>query len=126
MLFLSACSAGGYDQKKVDQLVENKESYTEKDYQTMIDQVGYALDDAEKADNFEKWASENGKEFEAIMGLGMALQVCAESDNNFPDSKKDEVKNLMARCKKIIEKNSSVVAMPADEGYNNDSSEDEW
>ncbi len=114
MLLLSACSAGSYDQKKVDQLLENKEAYTANDYQTMIDQVGYALDDAEKAGNFEKWASENEEECQALMGLGLALQECAEADSNFPASKKDEVKKLMARWKKIIEKSMSV-AMPVDE-----------
>ncbi len=101
MLLLSACSAGSYDQKKVDQLIENKESYTANDYQTMIDQVGYALDDAEKAGNFEKWASENEEECQALMGLGLALQECAESDSDFPASKKDEVKKLVDRINKL-------------------------
>lgn len=115
MLLLSACSAGSYDQKKVDQLLENKEAYTANDYQTMIDQVGYALNDVEKADNFEKWAAENEKECEALMGLGLALKECAESDPDFPASKKDEVKSLMKRFDKVIGNMMSPAAMPEDE-----------
>lgn len=46
------------------------------------------------------------------MGLGLALKECAESDSNFPASKKDEVKSLMKRFDKIIGKMMSPAAMP--------------
>ena len=40
MMLLAACGSGHYDQKVVDELTNNTDTYTEKDYKPMVEQLG--------------------------------------------------------------------------------------
>lgn len=120
MMLLAACGSGHYDQKVVDELTNNKENYTEKDYKTMVDQLGYALDDAEGAKDFGKWAEENEQEAMSIMGLYMALDMLSEQDSNFPESLQKDVKSLSKRAKTLGEKMMTAVPAAPAAGFDSD------
>lgn len=104
MMLLAACGSGHYDQKVVDELIDNKENYSEKDYKTMVEQLGYALDDAEGAKDLGKWEEENEQKAVGMMGLYMALNILSEQDSNFPESLQKDVKSLSKRVNKLTEK----------------------
>lgn len=97
-MILASCS-GGYDQKKVDAL-DKKDELSKADYELMIEQANYALDDLDKYGDVQKWANENAKEAESLAGMIVALGFCSELDNQFPESLKDELKALDKRTEK--------------------------
>lgn len=104
MMLLTACGGGHYDQNVVDKLINDKGNYTEKDYTTMVEQLGYALDDVESAKDLNKWEKENEQEAISMMELYMALLMYSEEESDFPETLKKDVKSLGERIEAIGEK----------------------
>jgi len=96
-VLLVSCQ-GGYDQAKVDKL--DKEN---PDFEVMIEQANYALDDAEKAGDIEKWEKENPKEAESAAAMAIAIALMKE-DPSFPKELKEEADKLMERFEKLTSK----------------------
>ncbi len=100
-LALASCGGGKYDQKVVDEL-GNKKELTNEDYKTLIKQVNYGLDDAEKAQNVEQWADANEQEASSIIGMTIALGMASQLDPKFPGDLKEDVQKLTERCDKVL------------------------
>ena len=97
-----AADVTGYDQEVVDSLCNTNEFHPA-DWKTMVEQTNYALDDAEKATNKQKWCEENKQEVVSMMGMLMYLGMSSTAyPNQYPEDLRNEIKALIQRGDKII------------------------
>ena len=97
-----AADVTGYDQEVVDSLCTNIK-FQPADWKTMVKQTNYALDDAEKATNKQKWCEDNKQEVVSMMGMLMYLGMSSTAyPNQYPEDLRNEIKALIQRGDKII------------------------